>query len=292
MTVANFKTTTTSPGCYLVDMEADGQDWSQDFLLSSDRHHDNAHSNHRLELIHLEEAVERDAGILDIGDLFCAMQGKYDRRSDLSQCRPEHREGRYLDSLVETAADFFEPYADRWVLLAPGNHEGSILKYHETDLTERLAERFRMKGSPVICGSYAGFVRFRVKIAGRTISRVMYYIHGHGGGGLMTHGVLNTRRRQSFLPDADIVWSGHTHDAWNVRLSRAHLTTSGTVRLDDVHHVSTPGYKDEFTPLKGWHVERGAPPKPLGASWLRLSIEQFQKPTAHRRLKVEISEAK
>ena len=287
-----FRTSTTSPGCYLVDMVADGADWHQDFLLTSDRHHDNAHSNHRLELIHLEGAVERDAGILDIGDLFCAMQGKYDRRSDLSQCRPEHREGRYLDSLVETAAEFFEPYADRWVLLAPGNHEGSILKYHETDLTERLAERFRLKGSPVICGSYAGFVRFRVQLGGRSISRVMYYIHGHGGGGLMTHGVLNTRRRQSFLPDADIVWSGHTHDAWNVRLSRAHLTPAGTVRLDDVHHLSTPGYKDEFTPLEGWHVERGAPPKPLGAAWLRLSVEHFSKPTNHRRLKVEIQEAK
>ena len=101
-----FRTSTTSPGCYLVDMDADDHDWSQEFLLSSDRHHDNAHADHCLEMLHLEEAVERDAGILDIGDLFCAMQGKYDRRSDLSQCRPEHREGRYLDSLVETAADF------------------------------------------------------------------------------------------------------------------------------------------------------------------------------------------
>lgn len=287
-----FKASQTSPGCYLIDIDASGQDWHQDFLLTSDRHHDNAHSDHRLEMLHLEEAVDRDAGILDIGDLFCAMQGKYDRRSDLSQCRPEHREGRYLDSLVETAAEFFEPYADRWCLLAPGNHEGSILKYHETDLTQRLAERFRAKGSPVVTGSYAGFVRFRVNIAGRSLSRTMYYIHGHGGGGIMTHGVLNSRRRQSFLPEADIVWSGHTHDAWNLRLSKASLTREGHLRLDDVHHVSTPGYKDEFSPLEGWHVERGAPPKPLGAAWLRLSIDYRSKPVNHRRLRVEISEAK
>ena len=287
-----FKASQTAPGCYLIEFDASTGSWHQDFLLTSDRHHDNAHSDHRLEMLHLEEAVERDAGILDIGDLFCAMQGKYDRRSDLSQCRPEHREGRYLDSLVETAAEFFEPYADRWLLLAPGNHEGSILKHHETDLTQRLAERFRSSGSPVVTGSYAGFVRFRVNIGGRSLSRVMYYIHGHGGGGIMTHGVLNTRRRQSFLADADIVWSGHTHDAWNLRLSRASLTEKGSLRLDDVHHVSTPGYKDEFGPLEGWHVERGAPPKPLGAAWLRLSIEHRSAPVSHKRLRIEIQEAK
>ena len=282
----------TSPGCYRIEMDEKGADWEANFLLRSDAHHDNAHSDHRMELAHLLEAERRGAGILDIGDSFCAMQGKYDRRSDLSQCRPEHREGRYLDSLVETAAEFYEPFADRWLFMSPGNHELSILKYHETDLTERLAERMRLKGSPVVCGTYAGFIRFQVNLrSGKTLSRVLYYTHGHGGGGMMTHGVLNTRRRQSFLPDADIVWSGHTHDAWSVRLSKSSLTGKGTIRLDDVHHVSTPGYKDEFSPSQGWHIERGAPPKPLGASWLRLSIESLTEPNRHRRLKVELSEA-
>ena len=108
----------------------------------------------------------------------------------------------------------------------------------------------------------------------------------------MTHGVLNTRRRQSYLPDADIVWSGHTHDSWTVRLAKASLTQYGSVRLDDVHHVSTPGYKDEWSPLAGWHIERGAPPKPIGAAWLRLSVRRYYEPNDHRRLHIEISEAR
>ena len=283
----------TSKGCYRVDLYATGPHWSQDFLLSSDRHHDNAHSDWRLEMLHLDEAVERNAGILDIGDLHCAMQGKWDRRADLSQCRPEHQQGRYLDSLVETAAEFYEPFAEHFVLMSPGNHEQSILKHHETDLTERLAERLRAAGSPVVTGTYGGFVRFVVNLeGGKTLSRVMYYHHGHGGGGLMTHGVLNTRRRQSYLPNADMVWSGHTHDSWQVRLSKMSLTSSGTVRLDDVHHVSTPGYKDEMSPMEGWHVERGSPPKPNGAAWLRLSVEHHSKPTQHRRIGIKIEEAR
>ena len=264
----------TSKGCYLITMEADSPDWTADFLLRSDAHHDNAHCDQRLELCHLVEAQERDAGILDIGDLHCAMQGKWDKRASTDACRPEQREGRYLDSLVECAADFYEPFADRWLFMSPGNHEGSILKRHETDLTERTAERLRAKGSPIMVGSYAGFIRFRVIFNERSISRVMYYTHGNGGGGPMTHGVLNTRRRQSYLPDADIIWSGHTHDSWTVRLAKTQLTKHGRVRLTDVHHLSTPGYKDEFSPLDGWHIERGAPPKPIGAAWLRLSIDR------------------
>jgi hypothetical protein len=282
----------TGKGCYKVDMVADSPDWEQWFLLRSDAHHDNAHSSHRQEMSHLIEAQERNAGILDAGDLFCAMQGKWDRRSDTSQCRPEHQQGRYLDSLVETAAEFYEPFVDNWLLLAPGNHETSITKRHETDLTERLAERFRLQGSPVEIGTYSGFIRFVVRIADRTLSRVMYYHHGSGGGGPMTHGVLATRRMQSYLPDADIIWSGHTHDSWCVRLAKAKLSPYGNVHVDDVWHIKTPGYKDEFTPLEGWHIERGAPPKPTGAAWLKLSIANMSKPTNKRVMRVDVMEAR
>jgi len=282
----------TGRGCYLIEMEADSDGWTQDFLLRSDAHHDNSHADQRLELLHLNEAVERNAGILDIGDLHCAMQGKWDKRASTDACRPEQREGRYLDSLVDCAADFYEPFADRWLFMSPGNHETSILKRHETDLTERTAERLRAVGSPVVVGSYAGFIRLTVRVWGRTISRILYYTHGNGGGGPMTHGVLNTRRRQSYLPNADMVWSGHTHDAWNLRLASISLTSGGTTRIDDVLHLSTPGYKDEFSPLAGWHIERGAPPKPIGAAWLRLSIERRYEPNDHRRIRLDISEAR
>ena len=293
MTKQRWQVSQTSPGCYRVELRAIGPQWRQSFLLSSDRHHDNAHADHKLEAIHLEQARERSAGVLDIGDLHCAMQGKYDRRSDLSQCRPEHQQGRYLDSLVDTAADFYEPWSDLFVVMSPGNHEKSILKHHETDLTDRLAERFRAMGSQVVTGAYGGFIRFSVEMpSGKTMSRVMYYHHGHGGGGLMTHGVLNTRRRQSYLPNADIVWSGHTHDSWQVRLTKMGLTSGGLIRLDDVNHVSTPGYKDEMSSMEGWHVERGGPPKPLGAAWLHLSIEERTKPNKHRRIRVDIEDAR
>ena len=45
-------------------------------LLSFDRHHDNPKSDNVMELRHLRQAKERNAVIIDGGDLFCAMQGK------------------------------------------------------------------------------------------------------------------------------------------------------------------------------------------------------------------------
>ena len=70
-------------------------------LLSFDRHHDNPKSNQALEKAHLDRVKELGTFCLDGGDLFCAMQGKYDRRSNKSDVRPEHQNGEYLDSLVQ-----------------------------------------------------------------------------------------------------------------------------------------------------------------------------------------------
>lgn len=80
-----------------VQCDIKGEQWEQHFLLRSDAHHDNPKSDRSLELKHLQEAVGYDAGVIDCGDLFCAMQGKYDKRSSKSDIRPEHQAGDYLD---------------------------------------------------------------------------------------------------------------------------------------------------------------------------------------------------
>ena len=71
-----FTIESISPDSHEVTFEVPRSGWEQWFLLSSDRHHDNAHTNWAMETRHLDEAVQKNAGILDFGDLFCAMQGK------------------------------------------------------------------------------------------------------------------------------------------------------------------------------------------------------------------------
>lgn len=246
--------------------------WEQRILLRSDAHHDNLHCNHTLERKHLQEAKDSGAWILDGGDQFCAMQGKWDKRADQTQMRDELRGNNYLDKLVKYNADFLAPFADRFLLFGLGNHETSILKYHQTNLTERMVERLNSKlnGHTVYCGGFTGYVRFLFTCNGtKRFSKNLFLHHGYGGGGAVTRGVIQTNRMAVYLPDADVVWTGHTHDEWVVPIQRDRLSHGGEQYQDEQLHVRTPGYKDEYADGHGgWHIERGAAPKPIGAIWL------------------------
>jgi hypothetical protein len=93
------------------------------FLLQSDVHWDNPHCDRKKLKKHLDLAMQRNAPVLDFGDFFCAMQGKYDKRSSKNDIRPEHQNGNYLDSLVNTAHDYLKTYAKLITLRGNGNHE-------------------------------------------------------------------------------------------------------------------------------------------------------------------------
>jgi hypothetical protein len=55
-------------------------------------------------------------------------------------------------------------------------------------------------------------------------------------------------------------------------LSQSYLT-----QLRDVLMIRTPAYKEEYDGGKGgWHVERGAPPKPLGGRWLVITPKRHK----------------
>ena len=70
------------------DMKAGDDVW---VLLRSDAHHDSPYCDRKLEKYHLEIAKERNALILDNGDTFDAMQGKFDPRRSYGDIRPEDK---------------------------------------------------------------------------------------------------------------------------------------------------------------------------------------------------------
>lgn len=244
------------------------------FLLQSDVHWDNPHCDRDLFLKHLQQAKERDAAILDNGDFFCAMQGKWDKRANKSDLRPEHQVGDYLDALVRTAAGELEPYKDLLTVRGRGNHESGVYKHHETDLTERMVERLRMKGSSSIhAGGYSGYVVFSVAFAKTRRTPIkLFYHHGYGGGGPVTRGVIDTNRQAVFVADCDLVWTGHTHDQWSVPIPKVKLNQDNDVVIHTVQrHFRTPGYKNEYADGHGgFHIEKGRGPKMIGAAWLRI----------------------
>ena len=95
--------------------------------------------------------------------------------------------------------------------------------------------------------------------------------HGYGGDAPVTKGTIQTNRMSVYLPDANIVVTGHTHNKWIFPITRLRISGHGVTYIDEQIHVKIPGYKEEYVDgFSGWHVERGAPPKPTGSAWLRL----------------------
>ena len=283
----NFKVIKKSEGVFFVDMECKSPATNQEFwcLLRSDAHHDNPHSDNRMEKRHLDEALEKKAFIIDNGDAFCAMQGKGDPRASKNDIKEEHTKGSYLDSLVSTYADFLEPYAQNIAIMGKGNHELSVYKHRETDLTERLVSLLNGRtGSHIKSGQIANWIGFRVrneskgkrsKILAKTLW--LYLFHGSGGGGPVTKGVIGANRMGVVLPDANLVATGHTHDHWFLPNARARITADGTEYIDEQLHIKIPTYKNEYgVHDSGFHMEKGRPPNRLARYGLNLP-SKYQK---------------
>jgi predicted GNAT family acetyltransferase len=252
---------------------------SQKFLLLFDVHWDNPHCDRQLLKKHLDQAREFGAPILFGGDLFCLMQGRYDPRRSRAGIRPEHDVPNYLDAIVDDAAEFFAPYADLIVFLGKGNHELMNEKNCETSVLERFAERLRIAGGKPVVGGIGGWWTFKAVCSASCRTTIpTFWHHGHGGGGPVTKGVIQTNRRAVYLPDARFVFSGHIHEEWQITLMRDRINTNtGTQRLDEQIHVTCPTYKQEYdTREGGFHTLNGRPPKPLGGVWFTLAFDGYQ----------------
>lgn len=252
--------------------------WEHWVLLRSDAHHDSPRCNRKLEKQHLEEMVYRQGSWADFGDLFDAMQGKFDPRRNMDELRPEDKRADYFDAIVDHAAEFYEPYATRCLMLGVGNHETAALKNANTFLTGSLARemttRMRPEARPVEVGCYGGWLRFVFTInkTKRQQVRVRYF-HGAGAGNApVTGGVIQTNRQAVFLPDADVVLNGHNHRSYVFPIARDRITNQGKQYQDIQWHGRIPGYLDAYgNGTDGWWVESGKTPTPQGALWLHLS---------------------
>jgi len=247
----------------------------QDVLFISDVHWDNPHCQQdRLRRV-LDQAVERQAPIICIGDFFCAMQGKGDPRSSKDSIRDEHQRGDYLDSLVETAAKWLEPYKENLCLLTYGNHETSVINRHETDLLDRLAGKLRSMGGITRTGAYAGWIKFVAFLGTQRQAFEAYYHHGYGGGGRATKGVPQFL---AYMQDAcaDIYLSGHVHHRTHVQHMQRAITKAGSEYDKLIDFVRLGTWKDEWTGGNGWAVEKNHGPRPIGGYWCSFSSRRMK----------------
>jgi predicted phosphodiesterase len=251
----------------------EGLGWLQDFLLLSDVHFDSTHCDRKLLKALLDEAVERGAPIVIFGDWYDAMQGREDPRRNKDELGEEYKTGQYLDWLVMESFYFLEPYKEHIVLIAEGNHDSAIRRKLETDLIWRLARELG-----VMHMGYSGFMLFLFSHpkGNHRCRKELFYHHGSGGGGEVTKGTMRAQRQAAWAT-ADIYVGGHIHEAWRMNQRRLLLTNNGKPIITDMLHVCIPALKDEFNLRGGYHVEKGRPPKPIGAFWLRF----YRNPRKH-----------
>lgn len=251
---------------------------SEEFKIAmlSDIHWDNPHSDWDTLKRHLDYCKENKISVMINGDLFCLMQGRGDRRSSKSDIRPEHNNARYLDSIVETAVDWFAPYAELLTVIGYGNHETAIIKWQETDLLQRFVDLLNYKcGTNVQTGGYGGWLIIRQKINGDTHSTTkIKYFHGSGGGGVVTKGAINLTRALELYEDFDVFTMGHIHENSSRNDVRDCLSHKFDIKHKQLHLMLTGAYKEEYGDgSKGWHVERGAPIKPIGGRILTIKSQ-------------------
>lgn len=242
-------------------------------LLRSDAHHDSMKCDRELEEKHLKLAMERNALILDFGDSHDVMQSPADKRQSKSDLRPEHKGADYFNLVTESMARDYGKYSKNWILFGEGNHESAVKNKMGIDLLANLCTLLRYEyDSPAQAGTYAGYVRFHFTCKGHRMgSKLLKWHHGSGGGGPVTGGMIQGQRMAVFVADADFVVQGHYHESWH-RVFMKEAVVQDRVIYRPQYHLCIPGYKNEYVG-SGWSVERGHPPKPRGAIWLRFSCK-------------------
>jgi len=252
--------------------------------MLSDIHWDNPKCDWNQLKKDLDYCKAKDISVMINGDMFCLMQGKGDRRGNKSDIRPEHNNAKYLDSIVETAVEWWSPYAHILTVIGYGNHETAIIKWQETDILQRFVDLLNYKnGSNVYSGGYGGWLIVRQHISENiNTSFKIKYFHGSGGGGVVTKGALNLTRALEMYEDFDVFTMGHIHE--NAARNDVRDTISYNSKLGyrqehkQIHLMLTGTYKEEYGDgSKGWHVERGAPVKPTGGRILVFESDRFEK---------------
>lgn len=270
----DWTVTQTDPRAFRIEYNIEKSGQPVRLLLMSDEHFDNRLCDRGLVLKHHQEAAEWNAPIVKAGDTFCAMQGKWDKRADQDQLRPELRGNNYLDKLVQCGGDLYGPYAKQIALVGEGNHESKIEEHHQTNLIQRLVERLRAQNPlcRALAAPYCFYVRLSLRYGGRAATTVLRCHHGYGGGGEVTRGMIdNSRTRSQAL--ADIYFSGHIHRSNDDANVIERLSSAGTVETSEQMFLRGASYKG----IGRWEESKGFGQRPLGGWWLEMRVLSHRK---------------
>lgn len=241
-------------------MVIDSNPTCQGFMLMSDFHIGAPNVDYGLINRELEEAAARNDRILINGDVFDMILCKDVKRFSPEVLHPRLR-GRsdLINRAVDWGVEILAPYIKHIDMIALGNHETSVEKYHSTDVLRLLIDALQAKlpddsRHVIHYGGYTGFVDYRFRsperledsadpAAGCGRRFVIYYHHGSGGTSPTTRGVTDLFRKSTWVRTADVLWEGHKHTKLAVCSQELACPLTGyQPKIRDVAHVRTGAY--------------------------------------------------
>lgn len=248
--------------------------YEQNFLIASDVHWDNPKCDRPLFKRTLDEGMDNNRLMGFNGDTFCLMQGNYDPRKSKSDIRPEHNVNDYLDAVIESGAQYFLPYARNIMYFGLGNHCSVVSRRNETNILKRFVTRLNdLAGTNIQAMPYGFFLRIRMSNNKQKTRTTVFYAHHGQWGGVVSRGTQGANRYGLIAPDADVCFSGHTHDEWVMTIPRFRLKANGEVVNEKQFHVKTGTFKEEALKMSGFHAEKIVMPKALGATLVNVKYE-------------------
>jgi hypothetical protein len=254
------------------------KDWEHWTWLGSDIHYDAKECDRAFYHATMQEAVQHNASIIQVGDLFDAMQGRNDRRGGKGGLRDEVFAAHYFDALVSDWVEGHTPYANHFAAIGYGNHETAIIDHNETDLIARALELLRYRtGATIMPGGYTGAVVFSFTFGKLRRAKRLYYEHGFGGGGAVSRDTIGMERLRARVEGFDIIATGHTHDLWQDKSTVKHGLSPTSKWLGvPQRSIKTGTFKASGKPGKRseWETIRGIRPKAVGGWWIRWFFDE------------------
>lgn len=262
-----------SQGTPVLRFEIESASTQIPILFVGDLHWDHPSSD-RKKIKHVfDKALKRNAWIVMLGDTFCAMQGRNDKRADKGAIRPEHQREDYFSALTETAADWFRPYKDNIWIILEGNHESSVKRHHEVDLVQHFVKDVG-GASQIATPGYTSYALIRFSRHNQGMSLPFWVGHGSGGPGEVNRGSQKAQRRAVTYPDARFLVTGHIHKAWFQPHEQLRVNSSGKVTTNLQQHYSVGTFKDDYKKGKGgWGVEKGHTPTIPSVWWATFKFD-------------------
>ena len=233
----------------------------------------------------LDEAVERDAAIVLVGDVFDVMQGRNDRRSSKGALQARYGRDDYLTAVLEDVTDFLLPYARHLWLILDGNHEATILKYNEVSLTRLLVHNLNTIGDGhVLAPGYQTWAVLKTAHhakgddRNRRVVTPMWLTHGSGGNARVTKGAIGMQRRAVTYPDASFIISGHLHTDLYVPHVQHRLSQKGRVHNVKQKHFQVSAWKNDHGNAADYANMKGFDPTMPSGWWCEVYRARGENP--------------